>query len=287
MVRTVALSAALLWAGQLHAQEFEAASVRAVPIPKLGESGTEIHGGPGTNDPGQITYSKATLSQVLRNAFGFVWDFQYAGPAWLDTDRYTIVAKIPPGTTREQFRVMLQHLLAERLGFKFHREQKPVPVYELVVAKGGSKLKESTDPGAAPAEAPRRAPDVDGEGFPILPPGVNSLQVLTNRRNRISARLMSMVELAGRLERETDRPVIDRTGLTGKYDLKLDYSIAGLGGQRWVARIQAGLDKDTPDDGGPDLFTAVQQQLGLKLEDRKEPFEVIVIDQIEKMPAEN
>ncbi len=231
MLRAVALSVELLFAGGLHAQEFEAASVKAVAAPGPGE-GTEIRGGPGTNDPGQITYSKATLSQVLRNAFGFVWDFQYVGPAWLDTDRYTIVAKIPPGTTREQFRVMLQNLLAQRLGMQFHREQRAVPVYELVVAKGGSKLKESTETGAAPVDAPRRARDVNNDGFPVLPPGANFLQVLKNRRNRISARMMPMSALAGNLERETDHPVLDKTGLTGKYDVRLDYSIAGL---EWAA----------------------------------------------------
>ena len=182
---------------------------------------------------------------------------------------------------------MLQNLLAQRLGMQFHREQKSVPVYELVVAKGGSKMKESTETGAAPLDAPRRAPDVGDDGFPLLPPGVNFLQVLKNRRNRVSARMMPMSALAGNLERDTNHPVLDKTGLTGKYDVKLDYSIAGLEGQRWVARIQAGLDKDVPDDGGPDLFAALQQQLGLKLEDRKAPFEVMVIDHIEKTPTEN
>jgi uncharacterized protein (TIGR03435 family) len=88
------------------------------------------------------------------------------------------------------------------------------------------------------------------------------------------------------LERDTGRPVVDKTGLTGKYDFKLDYSIEDLGGQRWVA-LAARVGADAPNDSGPSLFAAVQRQLGLKLEDRKAPYDVIVIDHVEKVPTGN
>ena len=228
------------------------------------------------------------LSQVFRIAFGLSWDFEISGPGWLDTERYTISATIPPGTTQEQFRLMLQNLLAERFGLKFHHDHRIVPAYDLVVASGGPKLKES-DPraNATPLASPQsRTPAVDNDGFPVLPQGRDFAQLLENRRNRISAR-MPMLAFAGRLERETGRPVRDKTGLSGTYDFRLDYSIEGLGGQRWVAMAQQGLDAGAPDDGGPTLFNALQQQLGLKLEDRKEPFDIIVIDHLEKVPTEN
>jgi uncharacterized protein (TIGR03435 family) len=272
--------------GQAPATEkFEVASVKRAAPPAVGQ-GTEVRGGPGTSDPGQITFTRIFLSQVFRRAFGSVWDFQLQGPSWLETEMYTINAKIPPGTTQEQFRLMLQNLLVERFGLKFHREQKSFPAYELVVANGGPKLKES-EPGAAasPEQASRTPPKLDKDGFPMLPPGVDSLQSLTNGRNRVTMRT-TMPQFAGQLERDTGRPVTDKTELTGKYDLKLDYSTEGLGGQRWVA-LAARAVAGSPNDGGPTLFNALQQQLGLKLEDRKEPFDVIVIDHVEKVPTED
>lgn len=267
---------------------FDAASVKPAARPGPGQ-GSDVRGGPGTNDPGQIAYTRVFMSQVLRKAFGVVWDFQFSGPNWLDAEMYTINAKIPPGTTQEQFQLMLQNLLAERFGLKFHREKKVVPAYELVVADGGPKLKESApETGASEsAAAPPRTLAVDQDLFPVLPPGVNSRRSITNMRARHTMRNTSMSQLAGILERETDRPVADKTGLIGKYDFKLEYSIEGLGGQMYVARAQQGLDANTQNDGGPSLFNALQQQLGLRLIDQKDPFDVIVIDHLEKVPAEN
>ena len=269
------------------AEKFEVASVKPAGPPGLGQ-GTEARGGPGTSDPGQISYTRMFLSRVFRIAFGMSWEFELSGPGWLDTERYTISAKIPPGTTQEQFRLMLQDLLIQRFGLRFHRGQKIVPAYDLVLATGGPKFKES-DPqtGASPpGPLQSRTLVVGKDGFPMLPNGVNYRASFKNGRNRFSARL-TMAQFAGRMERETGRPVRDRTGLQGTYDLKLDYSVEGLGGQRWVARAQQGLSADAPDDGGPTLFNALQRQLGLKLEDRKEPFDVIVIDHLEKVPTEN
>jgi uncharacterized protein (TIGR03435 family) len=267
---------------------FEVASVRATGPPAVGQ-GTEVRGGPGTADPGQITYERIFLGQVFRIAFGATWDFQISGPGWLDTERYNISAKIPAGTTQEQFRLMLQNLLVDRFALRFHREQKLVPAYDLTVAGGGSKVRESVpESNASPSPASSRTPQsLDKDGFPVLPAGVNFAQSLKNKRNRITIRMMTMMQLAGRLERELGRPVLDKTGLTGSYDFKLDYSIEGLGGQRWVTRAQQGLDADSPDDTGPSIFAAVQQQLGLKLEDRKAPFEAIVVDNLTKTPTGN
>jgi uncharacterized protein (TIGR03435 family) len=278
------------WLAQAQApatERFEVASVKPAGPPGVGQ-GTEARGGPGTSDPGQITYTRMFLTQVFRLAFEMSWEFELSGPGWLDSERFTISAKIPAGATQEQFRHMLQNLLVDRFGLKFHHESKIVPAYELVVTSSGVKFRESDVlTNASPAAPPPRTVATDKDGFPVLPPGVNSARSVQNGRVRLSARMMSISALAGRLERETGRPVIDKTGLTGAYDLKLDYSVDGLGGQLWVARAQQGLDAGAPDDGGPTLFNALQQQLGLKLEDRKEPFDVIVIDHLEKVPTED
>ena len=95
-------------------------------------------GGPGSNDPGRIHYPYMSLKNILMNAYD-VKNFQIVGPGWLDTERFDITATMPPATTKEQFRVMLQNLLAERFKMTVHRETKELPMYSLVVAKGGRK----------------------------------------------------------------------------------------------------------------------------------------------------
>src|SRR5271157_3691397 len=134
---------------------FEVASVKpAAPI-----VGNRImvgmRGGPGTPDPGQITYNNVTLKNVLTNAYG-VKSFQISGPSWLDSERYDIVAKLPRGATKEQFMVMLQNLLAERFKLTLHREKRDLPMYALVVGKNGPKMKESVEePAPKEGEAPK------------------------------------------------------------------------------------------------------------------------------------
>jgi uncharacterized protein (TIGR03435 family) len=98
-----------------------------------------MSGGPGTKDPGRITYNGVTLKMLLKRAYDISPD-QISGPDWLDSERYDIVAKVPPGTTPEQFRLMLQNLLAERFELRQHRETKTLPVYLLTVANNGPKL---------------------------------------------------------------------------------------------------------------------------------------------------
>src|SRR5947209_8710373 len=163
------------------AQSFEVASIKPAPPPSDPHKFmVGMRGGPGTPDPGQITYSNVTIRNVLMNAYD-VKEFQISGPAWLNNERYDITAKVPPGTTKEQFKLMLQNLLAERFKVTLHHETKDLPMFALVVAKGGSKLKESaplppppTDGG--PGEAPNSygaAPKTtfNKDGMPQLPAG--------------------------------------------------------------------------------------------------------------------
>jgi len=153
MIRAASVTACT-WAialGSIFAQTansqltFEVASVRpSAPVPPSG--GVYFgpaRGGPGTPDPGQITWSYATLKVMLLTAYD-VKNYQISGPAWLDTERYDAIAKVPADGTKEQVRVMWQNLLAERFGLIVHHESREFQVEELVVAKGGPKLKETS-----------------------------------------------------------------------------------------------------------------------------------------------
>jgi uncharacterized protein (TIGR03435 family) len=299
---------------------FEVASVKpAAPI-----TGNFIRvmmrGGPGSNDPGQITYTNVTLKNVLMNAYG-VKGFQISGPGWLDSERYDIVAKLPRGATKEQFMVMLQNLLAERFKLTLHREKKDLPMYALVVGKNGPKLKESVEePAPKEGDAPKAGgPAADGplagaamrrlpmgrDGFPVLPPGAGragTMISLTSGNAHMAANGQTMAGLAEMLSNQLDLPVVDMTGLTGKYDFTLTFAPEGGVGLRLPAGIAPPPPPPPPPgEGGPgmpaasapdsqsspNLFAALQEQLGLKLEQRKGPVDLLVIDHLEKAPIEN
>ena len=132
--------------GQAAAESptFEVASVKpAEPQTGMGIR-VMMRGGPGSADPGQITYSNVSLKNVLTIAYA-VKGYQINGPKWLDSERFDIVAKIAKGATKEQFQLMLQNLLAERFKLTLHHETKELPMYALVVGKSGPKLKESVE----------------------------------------------------------------------------------------------------------------------------------------------
>lgn len=198
---------------------------------------------------------------------GFAYDVQrhqiLGGPPWIDTDRFTIEARAPipgPRQPSNRVRLMLQSLLAERFKLGVHRETRTEQVYELGVAKGSSKLKESAGPG------------VDGRT------GIFG----TGREGEMAGYDVSLTELVGILSQRLGSPVIDKTGLTGKYDFKLAFMPEPTREDR--ALFGAGPPDAAPpfDPGLPSVFTAVQEQLGLKLESRRGPVEVLVIDNAEK-----
>jgi uncharacterized protein (TIGR03435 family) len=215
----------------------------------------------------------------------WVKDYQVVAPEWIHQNHYDISATMPPGTTVENFKLMLQNLLKDRFQLTLHHEARQFAVYRLIVDKGGPKFSQSGESNDRP---------VDG-AFPPLPPGNEpaSKGVRRNNRYRFSARRTPISQLCGLLEFQSGRPVVDGTGLLGEYDFKLDFSILGLSGgmnssitAAAEARLKQGLDP-LPDDGGPTLFAAVQQQLGLKLESTKAPLDVLVIDHANKVPTEN
>ena len=165
---------------------FEAASVKPSAPSAVGPNGmvfARTMGGPGTKDPGRIRYSSMSLKLILLTAYD-AKDFQIAGPAWLETERFDIDATMPPATTHEQLRVMLQNLLSERFKLTFHRESKEVLTYALVLARNGPKMAEpapvraaQNTAGQAPPAGPVSPSEVkrDREGFPIPPPGYTGM----------------------------------------------------------------------------------------------------------------
>jgi len=167
---------------------------------------------------------------------------------------------------------MLQDLLAERFGLKAHRETREMPVYALVIAKGGSKLAEAKED-APPLIAGANEPGPGG-----APPLPFRAPMMRMGRGELIGQELSTADIARQLSGMTGRAVIDKTGLTGKYDIRLKWtpdeppSAIGTEGPR----------PETP-DSAPSLFTALQEQLGLKLEPQKGPVEQIVIDHVDKL----
>jgi len=260
---------------------FEAASVKRSGPTSI----RNFDGGPGTKDPGRYTATSAVLRDLLFRAYrtrGDDYREQISGPGWIDTEKYDVVVKIPPGITKEQFQLMFQSLLAERFKLAIHHETKVLPVYELVVAKNGPKLKESGENSDAEAAPPSRGSSskLDREGFPIVPvgqaniaqrfgPGAVAHWTIRQEPIEAFAQALSQPLAAG-------RQVIDRTALAGKYDFTLYYELQ-----------LPGNPPSASDDPAPTLDQALQQQLGLKLADAKAPFDVVVVDHAEKVPTEN
>jgi uncharacterized protein (TIGR03435 family) len=281
---------------------FEVASVKpAVPPAPGGPMFFGGRGGPGTPDPGRITWTNATLKTLLTIAYD-VKNYQVNGPAWIDTERYDIVAKVPDGATKEQVNVMWQNLLKERFGMVLHHESKEFQVSELVVAKTGSKLKETAlDPNAPPPPPPTGPPEppkLDKNGFPEMNgPGLRMM--FQNGPNgavgHMVARAQPISGLTSMLGNQLNRPVVDKTGLTGKYDFNLEYTpdLSGLPG---LPPPPPGFGGPGPAPGAPpteasapgsNLAAAIEQQLGLRLVSSKAKLDVVVVDKAEKVPTEN
>jgi uncharacterized protein (TIGR03435 family) len=206
-----------------------------------------------------------TLKYMIFSAYSILMDNQVSGmPAWASSAQFAVEAKMDADTAAElgklsdkdrkkQLQLMLQALLADRFKLRVHHETRELPVYALVVAKGGLKIKESP------------ANEENGESV--------GRGQLTGQGMQIGSLAMSLSGIVGRL-------VVDKTGLTGKYDAKL----------QWTPDDERGITQTNgvtpPADSRPSIFTALQEQLGLKLESSKEPVDTIVIDHLE-MPTEN
>jgi uncharacterized protein (TIGR03435 family) len=272
---------------------FDVVSVKPAAFPSM--SGGKLvmqrnTGGPGTADPGRIHYPYILMRALLQEAYSLK-TLQIEGPDWVNSERFEISATMPTTTTKEQFHVMLQNLLGERFHLVFHREAREVQGYSLVVAKSGAKLKESGST-PAPAEEPAPVtgplvlaqPKTAADGFPakLFPPGKPGLMSLrSGARARLVGQLQTTGDLADFISSFLDRPAIDSTGLKGKYDFQFDFSADSM------AAAAPDREEAQASDPLPGFFSALQSELGLRLEPKKTPVEMFVIDRLDKRPAEN
>ena len=247
-----------------------------------------MRGGPGTDEPGQITYTSATLQSVLLRAYD-VQPYQLNGPDWLSSLRYDIVAKIPPGSTKEQLCKMLQNLLAERFHLALHHETKELAGYGLIVGRNGSKLKQTSEKDAdAPPADLSSPPKTDPNGFPILErPGIVFMEAVRDKAvvTCLTAKAQPVSALADMLSRAFRIPILDKTGLTGKFDFTMFYAPQAPGALPPPPTLDA--PAVAADEGAPNLIDAVQLQLGLKLNAAKMPVDVLVIDRVDPAPMGN
>jgi uncharacterized protein (TIGR03435 family) len=198
--------------------------------------------------------------------------YEYSGPDWVHSLRFDFDAKIPPATTAEAFHAMLQNLLADRFHLAAHREKKDMLAYELTVARNGPKFHEGVSH-EEPKPADGSPLKHDKDGFPILPPGTS--MALGNGHGRMRSDNQPIAWFAHMLSQQLAGPVVDSTGLQAKYDFTVSWAFKDGAGVSDLELFQ------------PALIEAVQSQLGLKLEKKKMPVEVLVIDHLEKTPTAN
>jgi uncharacterized protein (TIGR03435 family) len=226
----------LLIVAVAQAQEFDVVSV------KPGDP--NFHGSSGSGTPNSMEMRNTTLATLVRSAYGLN-EFQLAGgPKWVDSERFIVNVKFPASATREQQSLMMQHMLADRFKLEFHRETRQLSEYALVVGKGGPKLTATKEDDANRGGSSQGPKMIKANGVTLA---------------RLAQMLISAVEA----------PVIDRTGISGEYNVNLHFAPL----------------TPSPEETLPSIFAAVQE-LGLKLEPIKGPVEVLVIDKAE-MPAAN
>jgi len=226
---------------------FEALSVAPSPDqPLRGAISSGCQGGPGTDAPNMLRCQHVNLIPLLRMAYGL--DRIIVDPTWVNA-ALDLSAKLPEGTTKEQFAVMMQNLLKDRFKAVVHRETKKIPQYDLVLAKNGPKLQAASGRGIAGFQG---GSDTRTEFWPNV----------------------SMEDLARQLESRLGVPVTDATGLQGRYDVGLHYV---------SEKFRA---SHSPSDGLR-LREAVEEQLGLRLEPKTGPVEYLVVDHIEKTLTQN
>jgi uncharacterized protein (TIGR03435 family) len=258
---TIGLARAQAPAQDAGLLKFEVASVKPSP--------PEARGGMARPEPGGLRYrgTNLPLRLYISSAYRIKGDQVVGAPGWVDTDRFDIEAQAQKPSSLDEFHLMTRTLLAERFHLRFHFETKEMPLYALTVdtgspATGGAKL---------------TLHDAANSGDPWIEQGMDM-----PLHARWTATSSSMELFAFRLASVMDRPVIDQTGLKGDYDFKLAYTMDLPPNLPQNAMVN-GQPIDT---SGPSIFQAVRQQLGLRLDPRKGPVQVMVVDHVEK-PSEN
>lgn len=226
-----------------------------------------------TTDDG-VTISGMPMHMIVREAFSVTNDRLLGEPGWVGTSRYDLEAKVAPEDapklkqlSQEQRWAMLVPVLEDRCALKFHHETRELTVYTLVVAKGGPKLQPSDPAGVATKQT-----------------GPQNKMSIGDKSFTMDIRQASMTSLARMLSRQIGSTVVNKTDLTGTYDFTLEFAPENRASLPMM-RPRDGSDSPAPEAQGPSIFTAVQEQLGLKLEAKKEPVDVVVIDHIEQPSA--
>jgi uncharacterized protein (TIGR03435 family) len=241
--------------------QFVAATVKLLP-PVPPSTPLPVNLGSFRNGTAMLT--NTTLSECLQFAYGIVSDAQIAGPDWIKTRdvRFEIVGKTGLDVSRDQALLMMQNLLAERLKLSLHHEPREMSFLALVVAKNGPKLapaKAGTPPAQIPSQIPGRVL------HPQMPMGI-------------------LATLLSRFERQI---VIDKSGLTGPFSVDLQWTPDALRNRASQDGAAPLVNGQPANVDGPSLPTALQEQLGLRLESRKGPVDVLVVDHAEKVPVDN
>jgi uncharacterized protein (TIGR03435 family) len=317
----VVCAAPVVWAAA--PPSFDAASVRiASPVDFMAMRSGNAHVG-ARYDAGRLDIGGMPLRDVITAAYR-IKRYQLLGPDWMRGVMVDIVATLPKGASEDQIPEMLQSLLAERFGLKAHRETKDEPVYALTVAKGGVKLQEAApeDPNKPRVKVDSKAPDfgimgrmtnstMTGDpmrGMVITGPEGDITKVtMSGAGIRLEASRMNMATLTDQLTQFLDRPVLDETGLKGYYIIPLDLSFEDMmnmirkqgfpggggpppgagGGFGPPGGFPGGGFPAAGGDGGESTVRQSLQRLGLKLDAKKAPGELLVIDQLEKTPTGN
>ena len=257
----------LVLAAQSDSPRFEVASIKPSPADALGGM---MFSGPA---PAEFSIRNAPLLSIIMVAYGRR-DYQLVGsPDWTQSERYDIRAKYPNPDARRQWTAMLRALLEDRFRLRTHVETREAPVYALVMARGDKRFgpqlqKTPRDCAVYLAELAKAGSSrVVNQGDPCAA-GVYG----DGRGRNMWASGRTMAQIAAMLSGVTDRDVVDRTGLTGEFDVRLN----------WQPDAGIRSTPGQPGDGGVSLFTALQEQLGLKFESSRGPVEMLVIDSVER-----
>jgi uncharacterized protein (TIGR03435 family) len=263
--------------------EFEVASIRP-SSPTTSSGGVRIDGA-------QVHYARFPFREFIARAYG-VRLSQVIGPEWMDSERFDIDAKLPPGSTPAQIADMLQALLSDRFALKQHREQKEMPIYALVLGRPPLKLKDSApDRDVTPRnEALVNVTVAVGAAGTSVDLGHGSSYTFASG-GKFEGKRMTAEMIASTFERYCDRPVLNLTGLTSTYDFVFDVTpeesqVLGIraavnAGVRLPPQVTSLLDT-----GGNPLVVAVEQ-LGLKLDARRAPVDVLIVDEARRTPTDN
>ena len=257
---------------------FEVASIKSN---KSGDGRVMLGLQPG----GRFTATNVPLRLLIQNAYR-VQGFQVVGaPDWIQSERFDIAAKAEGDPTQEQVQQMVRALLADRFKLQVHRETREMPIYALVTARSDGKLGEKLKPSTTDCAALRAR---GGGAAPLPAPGAPMQCGMRMGPGNILAGGMPMSQLAMSLSNMVGRIVVDRTGLTGSYDFELTYTPEQMAQGGLAGRGGAAPGGGVPaiDPNGPSMYTAIQEQLGLKLDSQRGPVETLVIDRVER-PTED